>query len=151
MLIEGLLAMNHCSCSFPYLHAVMWSCRAQFSSLIEATNIDLLTDWNYAHWLTYYCGFESTKPSLGEFKLQIEYPSEFFLGFSWEKCWWGMVFAWVDCLGYIWFEKASCVFGYSCSNVCAFYARCYCAPFWCNLCNSHDHAINSCPYYACYA
>jgi len=48
------------------------------------------------------------------------------------------------------FEKASRVFIYSFSDPCAFYSRPYCAPFWCELCNSSDHDTSSYPYYACY-
>ena len=49
------------------------------------------------------------------------------------------------------FEKASRISKYSFPNPCEFYSRCYYAPFWCDLCNSSDHATNSCLYYACYA
>jgi len=49
------------------------------------------------------------------------------------------------------FEKASCLFGYFFPDLCAFYARSYYAPFWCDVCNSSNHNINSCPYYAYYA
>ena len=49
------------------------------------------------------------------------------------------------------FENASYVFRYSFLDPYAFYAKSYYAPFWCDLCNSYDHAINSCPYYACHA
>ena len=46
------------------------------------------------------------------------------------------------------FEKASCVSGYLFHDPCAFYARLYCAPFWCDMCNSSTHNVSSCPYYA---
>ena len=49
------------------------------------------------------------------------------------------------------FEKASRVSRYSFLDPYAFYSRSYYAPFWYDLCNSSDYAINSCPYYACYA
>ena len=49
------------------------------------------------------------------------------------------------------FDKASSVSGYSFPNPCAFYARSYYAPLWCDLRNSSDHNFSSCPYYACYA
>jgi len=49
------------------------------------------------------------------------------------------------------FDKASCVSRYSFPNPCAFYARSYSAPLWCDLCNSSHHTFSSCPYYACYA
>ena len=48
------------------------------------------------------------------------------------------------------FEKASCISRYSFPDPCAFYCRSYYAPFWCDLCSSFDHDINSCPYYAYY-
>jgi len=46
------------------------------------------------------------------------------------------------------FEKASRIFRYSFPDPCAFYARSYYAPFWCNFCNSSDHETKSCLYYA---
>ena len=46
------------------------------------------------------------------------------------------------------FEKASCVSRYSFHDLCAFYARSYYAPFWCDMCNSCIHNVSSCPYYA---
>ena len=46
------------------------------------------------------------------------------------------------------FEKASCVYGNSFHDPCAFYARSYYAPFWCDMCNSFAHTVSSCPYYA---
>ena len=49
------------------------------------------------------------------------------------------------------FEKASRISRYLFSDPCAFYARSYYGHFWCDLCNSSDHDINSCPYYVCYA
>jgi len=49
------------------------------------------------------------------------------------------------------FEKASCVFGYSFIDPCAFYSRSCYAAVLCYLCNSSDHEANSCRYYACYA
>ena len=49
------------------------------------------------------------------------------------------------------FGKASRVSRYSFSDPCAFYARSNNVPFLCTMCNSFDHAINLCPYYACYA
>jgi len=49
------------------------------------------------------------------------------------------------------FDKASCVYGYSFYDPCAFYARSYYALFWCDMCNSSAHNVSSCPYYACYA
>jgi len=48
------------------------------------------------------------------------------------------------------FEKATCAYRYSIPNPRTFYCRSYYAPFWCDYCNSSDHDINSCPYYACY-
>jgi len=42
------------------------------------------------------------------------------------------------------FEKASHVSRYLCFDPYEFYARSYYAGFWCNLCNSSDHDINSC-------
>jgi len=48
------------------------------------------------------------------------------------------------------FEKASCCSGYLFPNPCAFYARPYYAPLWCDICNSSDHNAKSCPDYACY-
>ena len=56
----------------------------------------------------------------------------------------------MNCLGLFEFEKASHVSRYSFSDPWAFYFRSYYAPFWCDLCNSSDHASNSCPHYACY-
>ena len=47
-------------------------------------------------------------------------------------------------------EKASCIFGYSFSNPCAFYARSYYVPFWCDMCSSSGHNFISCTFYACY-
>ena len=49
------------------------------------------------------------------------------------------------------FEKASRVSRYSFPDPCAFHARSYYAPFWCDSCNSLDHETNLCPYYSCYA
>jgi len=49
------------------------------------------------------------------------------------------------------FEKSTVISKYSFPDPCAFYARSYYAPFWCDLCSSSDHATNLCPYYACYA
>jgi len=49
------------------------------------------------------------------------------------------------------FEKANCIYGYSFHDPCAFYARLDYAPLSCDMCNSSDHNIISCPYYACYA
>ena len=49
------------------------------------------------------------------------------------------------------FEKASYVSRYFFSNLCAFYARSYNAVLWCDMYNSSDHNITSCPHYACYA
>jgi len=46
------------------------------------------------------------------------------------------------------FEKASRLYGYSFPNPCAFYARSYYDPFWCDMCNFSNHNANSCPYYA---
>ena len=48
-------------------------------------------------------------------------------------------------------EKASHVFGYSFPDPCAFYSRSYYASFWCDLCNSSNYDIDSCPYYTFYA
>jgi len=48
------------------------------------------------------------------------------------------------------FEKATIISKCSFPNPCAFYSRSYYAPFWCDLCNSSDHATNLCPCYACY-
>ena len=36
------------------------------------------------------------------------------------------------------------------SDPCAFYARSYYAPLWCDLCNTSAYNASSCPYYACY-
>jgi len=49
------------------------------------------------------------------------------------------------------FDKASCVYGYSFYNPCAFYARSYYTPLWCDMCNSSAHNVSSCLYYTCYA
>jgi len=49
------------------------------------------------------------------------------------------------------FEKACYVYGYSFPDQCAFYARSYYAPVWCDLCNKSAHNVSSYPYYACYA
>jgi len=49
------------------------------------------------------------------------------------------------------FEKTSRVYDYSFHDPYAFYARSYYALFWCDVCNSSDHSVGSCPYYACYA
>jgi len=49
------------------------------------------------------------------------------------------------------FDKASCVSGYSFPDPCAFYTRSYYTPPCCGMCNSSDHNITSCPYYAYYA
>ena len=49
------------------------------------------------------------------------------------------------------FEKASCLSRDSFPDPCALYIRSYYAPFWCDVCNSSDHNISSCPYYASYA
>ena len=49
------------------------------------------------------------------------------------------------------FEKACCVYRYSFSDPCAFYARSYYAPLWCDLCNTSTHNVSSCLYFACYA
>ena len=49
------------------------------------------------------------------------------------------------------FEKASCVSGYSFPNPCAFNARSYYAPLWCDLCNTSAHNASLCPSYAYYA
>ena len=46
------------------------------------------------------------------------------------------------------FEMASCVCGYLFHDPCAFYAKSYYAPFWCDICNSSVHNVSSCPYYA---
>ena len=46
------------------------------------------------------------------------------------------------------FEKASCISGYLFHVPCAFYAKSYCAPLWCDMCNSSAHNVSSCPYYA---
>jgi len=46
------------------------------------------------------------------------------------------------------FEKASRVSGYSFHDPCAFCALSYYTPLWCDMCNSSDHNITSCPYYA---
>ena len=34
------------------------------------------------------------------------------------------------------FDKASRICGYSCHDPCAFYAKSYYAPLWCDMCNS---------------
>ena len=49
------------------------------------------------------------------------------------------------------FEKACCVNRYSLLDPCAFSARSYYAPLWCDLCNTSSYNVSSCPYYACYA
>jgi len=49
------------------------------------------------------------------------------------------------------FKKVSRVSGYSFHDPCAFYARSYYAPLWCDMCSSSDHNANSCPYSAYYA
>jgi len=46
---------------------------------------------------------------------------------------------------------ASRLYGYSFHDPCALYARSYYAPFWCDMRNSSNHNINSCPYYVYYA
>jgi len=43
------------------------------------------------------------------------------------------------------------VYRYSFPDPCAFYARSYYAPLWCDLCNTSAHNVSSCPYFACYA
>ena len=48
-------------------------------------------------------------------------------------------------------KKATRFYGNSFHDPCAFYARLYYAPFWCNLCHSSDRNISSCPYYGSYA
>ena len=42
------------------------------------------------------------------------------------------------------FERACHIYGYSFHNPCAFYARSYYAPLWCDTCNSSDRNITSC-------
>jgi len=46
------------------------------------------------------------------------------------------------------FETASCVSEYLFHDPCAFYAKSYYAPLWCDMCNSSVHNVSSCPYYA---
>ena len=48
------------------------------------------------------------------------------------------------------FENACCVYRYSFPNPCAFYARSYYAPLWCDLCTTSAYNVSSCPFYACY-
>jgi len=48
------------------------------------------------------------------------------------------------------FDQACRICGYYLPDPCAFYARSYYAPLWCDMCNSYTHNISSCPYYACY-
>jgi len=48
------------------------------------------------------------------------------------------------------FDKASRIYRYSFSDPCAFYARSYYAPLWCDLCNISAHNVSSGPYYVCY-
>ena len=48
------------------------------------------------------------------------------------------------------FEKTSCASGYSFLDPCAFYARAYYAPFWCDMCSSSNNNTASCPFYARY-
>jgi len=48
------------------------------------------------------------------------------------------------------FDNASRVYGYSFPDPCAFYAKSYYAPLWCDMCNSSAHNVSSCPYDACY-
>jgi len=57
---------------------------------------------------------------------------------------------WVACDSFE-FEKACCVFRYYFPDPCAFYARSYYTPLWCDLCNTSAHNVSSCPYYAYYA
>jgi len=54
---------------------------------------------------------------------------------------------WIACDSFK-FEKATIISKYSFPDPCGFCSRSYYAPFWCELCNSSDHDINSCPYYA---
>jgi len=61
-----------------------------------------------------------------------------------------MVFVGVDCLRFISVEKASRVSGYTFPDPCAFSTKSYCAPFLCDMYNSSDHDISSCPYYTSY-
>jgi len=49
------------------------------------------------------------------------------------------------------FDKACCVCRYYFSDPCAFYARSYYAPLWCDMCNTSSHNVSTCPYYAFYA
>ena len=39
------------------------------------------------------------------------------------------------------FEKASRFYDNSFHNPCAFYAKSYYAPFWCDMCNSSDSSL----------
>jgi len=59
----------------------------------------------------------------------------------------GICFEWVAWDSFQ-FEKAGCVSGYSFHDPCAFYAKSYYAPFWCDTCSSSTHNVSSCPYYA---
>ena len=49
------------------------------------------------------------------------------------------------------FEKACSVYSYSFPDPCAFYARSYYAPLWCDMCSTSSHNVSSCPYYLFYA
>jgi len=46
------------------------------------------------------------------------------------------------------FDKASHIYGYSFPDCCAFYAKSYHTPLWCDMCNTSAHNVSSCPYYA---
>jgi len=48
-------------------------------------------------------------------------------------------------------KKATRFYGNSFHDPCAFYARSYYAPLWCDMRNSSVHNVSSCPYYAYYA
>jgi len=42
------------------------------------------------------------------------------------------------------FDKASRICGYFFPDPCAFYARSYYAPLWCDMCNTSAHNVSSC-------
>jgi len=47
------------------------------------------------------------------------------------------------------FEKASCVYGYSFHDLCAFYTKSYYISLWCDMCNYSVHNVSSCPIAYC--